>query len=407
MFQRDAFLEKVHISNFLSFNDTELPLKPLTVLVGPNASGKSNVLEVLHLLNRSMVHGQFPDILAAPDPSENVPIRINFQFASKVKETPAIYDLALESVTNDVVVDAESSITGDEYLPMQIVEEGLMVNDVKVIATMNGQFILRDEDGKNETTYKPDTLALKAAGDYGFKPITSALAEFIKGWQFQDFEPKLGRGHLPRPMYKMDRFPSSGDFRNRENLSSLSSLLLDWYDNDSARFNEVNQSLEAATDFKIGTRSFQGIRELCILEGDDKARTFETASDGTLRLITYYVILNNPQPPPLIAIEEPEQNLHPGALANIADFLEQLAERSQVIITTHSSQLLDAFDPEKLSDSLGILLLRNPLGRGTEVINLEDIRGKREALDGWITDFGIGSAIFHSQLLPGPVEESE
>ena len=73
-------------------------------------------------------------------------------------------------------------------------------------------------------------------------------------------------------------------------------------------------------------------------------------------------------PPPLIAIEEPEQNLHPGALADIADFLEQLAERTQVIITTHSSQLLDAFDPEKLSDSLGILLLRNPLGRGTEVI---------------------------------------
>ena len=113
------------------------------------------------------------------------------------------------------------------------------------------------------------------------------------------------------------------------------------------------------------------------------------------------------EPPPLIAVEEPEQSLHPGALNAIADLLEQLAECTQVIITTHSSQLLDAFDPERLSDSLGVLLLRNPQGRGTEVTNLEDIRGKREALDGWITDFGIGSAIFHSQLLPGPVEESE
>ena len=105
-----------------------------------------------------------------------------------------------------------------------------------------------------ETTYKPTTLALKAAGDYGFKPITSALAEFIKGWQFHDFKPKLERGHLPTPMYKMDQFPYSDDFRESgDNLSSLSSLLLDWYDNDSARFNKVNQSFEAATEFKIGT----------------------------------------------------------------------------------------------------------------------------------------------------------
>ena len=90
----------------------------------------------------------------------------------------------------------------------------------------------------------------------------------------------------------------------------------------------------------------------------------------------------------------------------VADFLERLAIGSQVIITTHSSQLLDTFDPENLPDSLEVLLLRNPQGRGTEVTNLEDIRGNRPALDGWITDFGIGSAIFHSALLPKSMEES-
>ena len=207
--------------------------------------------------------------------------------------------------------------------------------------------------------------------------------------------------------YTFGRFPSSRDFLARDRFTSLSSQLLRWHDNDSPRFDKVSQSLEAATDFKIKTRQLQGVRELCLLEGPDKLRPLETASDGTLRLITYFIMLNDPDLPPLIAIEEPEQNLHPGALTHIADFLEQLAERTQVIVTTHSSQLLDAFDPVRLSDSLGILLLRNPQGRGTEVTNLEDIRGKREALDGWIADFGIGSAIFHSQLLPGPVEESE
>ena len=411
MFQRDAFLEKVHISNFLSFNDVELPLKPLTVLVGPNASGKSNVLEVLHLLNWSMVYGQLPDITAAPDPSEDHPLRTTFQFKSRVKQIPVVYDLALESVANDASVDGESSISVRDRLPMRIVEEGLLVNDVEVISTLDGQFMLRDENGENETSYKPSTLALTAAGDYGIKPITSALAEFIKGWKFHDFDPKMARDQFPRPpaatarRYIVGQFPNSPDIDFRDRFSPLSSLLLNWHDNYLARFNKVNQSLEATSDFKIGTQPIPGGHEICLLEGDHKVRRFETASDGTLRLITYFIMLNDPNLPPLIAIEEPEQNLHPGALNTVADLLEQLAERTQVIVTTHSSQLLDAFDPESLSKKLGILLLRNPHGRGTEVINLEDIRGNRPALDGWITDFGMGSAIFDSELLQDLMEE--
>ncbi len=129
------------------------------------------------------------------------------------------------------------------------------------------------------------------------------------------------------------------------------------------------------------------------------------ASDGTLRLVAYYILLNQPELPPLIAIEEPERNLHPGALAEIADVLERIAEQSQVIITTHSSQLLGAFKSERLSDSLGVLLLCNRPGIGTEVFNLEDILHDREALEGWIADFGIGSGIFDSELLQDLMEE--
>ena len=182
-------------------------------------------------------------------------------------------------------------------------------------------------------------------------------------------------------------------------------ILWDWYENSPEDFRYVNEALAAATNINIDYRKIDGGSQLCLLEGYKDPLPLTGASDGTLHLLAYNTLLNQSELPPLITIEEPERSLHPGALKEIAYILEQLAERTQVIITTHSSQLLDTFNSENLSDSLGVLLLRNRPGLGTEVLNIEDIRDKREALAGWIADFGIGSAVFDSELLQDLLEE--
>ena len=370
-----AFLEKVHIKNFLSLRDVELPLKPLTVLVGPNASGKSNILRALNLLNKMMIAENLPSVkfiqatLWAGEASH-----ITFKLQTKIEETRAVYKLALKA-------EADNPFIAEE----------LSVNTVEVISIQSGGGVVRDEDGKNRTKYKSNKLALKSAGDYGDKPITSALTEFIKGWGFYDFRPDLIRQDF-------EKFPF-------DDGSRFSALLSHWHENDQERFRNVSESLEASTNIRIDQCAIDGGNQLCLLERYKKPIPLKRASDGTLRLVVYYILLNMPELLPLIAIEEPERNLHPGALTDITNVLEQIAERTQVIITTHSSQLLDAFNPKNLSDSLGVLLLRNRPGHGTEVINLEDIRPDREALDGWITDFGIGSAIFDSELLQDLMEE--
>ena len=283
-----------------------------------------------------------------------------------------------------------------------------MINDVNVISIQDGQGKVKDEDGKSMTSYKSNKLALKSAGDYGNKPITSALTEFIKGWEFYDFRPEYMRRHLEGFPFIIENV-RSGELHESPKLdddgSTLSVLLSYWYENARERFHRVSESLAASTNIRIDQRTIDGDHFLCLSEGYEKPIPLKRASDGTLRLVAYYILLNEPELPPFIAIEEPERNLHPGALTDITNVLEQISERSQVIITTHSSQLLDAFNPENLSDSLGVLLLRNVPGRGTEVINLEDIRSDRAALKGWITDFGIGSAIFDSGLLQDLMEE--
>ncbi|MDE0298747.1 MAG: AAA family ATPase [Candidatus Poribacteria bacterium] len=151
MADASAFLEKVHIRNYLSLQDVELPLKPLTVLVGPNASGKSNVLKALRLLKTMMTREELPsdefvrDSLWAGEASQ-----ITFQLRAEVKEIQAVYGLDLKAETDNLNVT-----------------EGLSVDGVEVISIQSGEGVVTDEDGKNGTNYKSKKLALKSAGDYG------------------------------------------------------------------------------------------------------------------------------------------------------------------------------------------------------------------------------------------------
>lgn len=393
MSEQKAFLEKVHIKNFLSLRDVELPLKPLTVLVGPNASGKSNILNALRLLNTVITAEELPPVEFIQDRLwAGEANQITFQLQAKVEETPTLYKLKLKAEINN-----------------PFVAEELLVKSVKVISIHDGQGQVKDENGENLTSYKSNKLALKSAGDYGYKPNTSILTEFIKGWEFYDFRPEYMRRYSGGFPFIIEN-TSLKELRESPKLdddgSTLSALLSYWHENTPERFQSVSESLAASTNIRIAQNEIDGDNQLCLLEGYEQPIPLKRASDGTLRLVAYYVLLNEPVLPPLIAIEEPERNLHPGALADIANVIEQISEHSQVIITTHSSQLLDAFNSDNLSNSLGVLLLRNVPGLGTEVINLENIRGDQTALDGWITDFGIGSAIFDSELLPDCAEES-
>ena len=402
MSEAKAFLEKVHLKNYLSLRDVTLPLKPLTVIVGPTASGKSNVLESLNLLNWMIVDKPSPSGSIRGFFWEGEANRITFQSQTNVPDIPTEFGLVLKVEHVPTEYDLAFRAGADQ----PFVAEALSVNGVKVISIQHGQGIVQDEDGTNQTKYRSNQPALASAGDYGDKPITSGLAKFIENWKFYDFQTDSMRPYFEGPkqmqldkLNELHQIPGIGD-----NGSTLSALLSYWHENDRERFDRVSESLATSTNLRIDRCAIDGRTPLCLVERDKKPIPLIRASNGTVQLIAYYTLLNQSELPPLIAIEEPERNLHPGALTGIANVLDRLSERTQVIITTHSSQLLDAFNPQNLSDSLGVLLLRNRPGHGTEVINLQDIRGDRAALDGWIADFGIGSAIFESELLQDLME---
>ena len=94
MSESKAFLEKVHIKNFLSLRNVTLPFKPLTVLVGPNASGKSNILRALSLFIEMINFEKLPRTEILQDSiwvggANN----LTFQLYTRLEETPTVYEL--------------------------------------------------------------------------------------------------------------------------------------------------------------------------------------------------------------------------------------------------------------------------------------------------------------------------
>jgi len=115
-------------------------------------------------------------------------------------------------------------------------------------------------------------------------------------------------------------------------------------------------------------------------------------SDGTIRFLMLLAILANPTPGDLIAIDEPEVGLHPSMLPIVAEHAAAAAERTQVILTTHSTQLLDAFTDTPPTTTIA------QWKDGETVLAIVD----HEELARWLQTYSLG-ALFRTGELEGMV----
>jgi predicted ATPase len=182
--------------------------------------------------------------------------------------------------------------------------------------------------------------------------------------------------------------------------SEVEDVLQYWHRRDKNNFDKVSQELYECLKIKL---KLDDVAEplIKVIEEDGKKIALSNMSDGTLRLIAYFIMLYQSDVPTLIGIEEPERNFHPGILQDIADLIKRLSKRTQVIFTTHSSQLLDCFSTEEISSDISVILLNQKGEIGTQACLLDKLAENRDDLSDWMNDFGIGSAIYHSHLIEG------
>jgi len=385
-------LVSANIKNFRSLGDLTLNFKDLTILVGCNSSGKSNSLQALSILSILLKVG-------SPPPAE---------FMQRFLRFGGNEDITFSITVKEAKKTAEYTVSLSlEEGKIYYSREQLLIGRYKVIDIENGVGKVRDENGKNAQNYqsKAGNLALKSAGDFGDRPFTAKLAEFIINWDFYDLDPELMRGS---PMFVI------GDniVINRENIPSLGStgreiqdVLQYWAENDLDKFQLVSQELNDCMGISLKLVDAEGEKIIKVLEKDNLEIPLSNMSDGTLRIMAYYVLLYQDKLPTLIGIEEPERNLHPGLLREVASVVKKLSQKTQVIITTHSSQLLDCFTCAEINSDVSVLLLSKTDDVGTKAFPIDELGKSRDDLSEWMRDFGVGSAIYHSHLLQGILEQ--
>ncbi|MFP4173844.1 MAG: AAA family ATPase [Candidatus Hydrogenedentota bacterium] len=344
-------LQSIQMRNFLSYGPQSepIPLESLNVLIGPNGSGKSNLLEGIALMQSAPGQLNTPiregggvhdwlwkgvektpvaslevTVASLPPSMQEMPLRYRFDFT----ETGKRFEIVDERIEN-----AKPYPDHDEPYFYYRYENGHPVLNVK---DATGQEMrprnLRRED------VDPEKSILAQRRDPDAYPEITGLAETLASIRiYRDWS--LGR-------YTPPRLPQPADLPNQwleENARNLGLVLnrLKRHARTKHQMLEMFKAVYAeAQDFDV---MIEGGTVQIFVQEDRFNVPATRLSDGTLRYLCLLAILYDPAPPPLVCIDEPELGLHPDLINHVADALRFASERTQIVVTTHSTALVDAF----------------------------------------------------------------
>jgi predicted ATPase len=380
-----TFLKRVRIKNYRSIGACDLALGPLTFLVGPNGSGKSNFLDALRFaadsLRDSLDHairerGGIGEVRRrSTGHPNNFSMRLDFAFES----VDGHYSFHVGSKPSGgyEVLNEECAVSGARAA-FYHVRKGLVVR----YAGLDG----------TPPPASSDRLYLPLASGW---PVLRPVYEGFSRMGFYNLNPDRIRDL---------QSPDAAELLRRDG-SNLASILGALARKAAGRKDRIEQYLSKVVpgvekvDVKaMGSKETIEFRQK--VAGADHPWRFDAASmsDGTLRalgvLVSLFQFSNGDGPPVrLVGIEEPETALHPAAAGLLLDALLEASEGVQVIVTSHSPDLLDS---KELSTE-SILAVVGTAGQ-TEIAQV-DQTGRDALKEGLYTP---GELLRLDQLLPDP-----
>ncbi|MGQ0678940.1 MAG: AAA family ATPase [Actinomycetota bacterium] len=332
-----ARLVRLTVSNYRSIgNDVSIDLEPLTVLVGVNGSGKSNLLDAARFVAHALSDGLESAIEARHG------IRAVMRDAARIRR-PMSIRLDLEHPSWTASYQFEIARSGQEDYSVH--REHLVLTDSE--SQQTGQ-LTKDSGGNVSTTWaglqapvqdRRNLALLAVGGDARLAPVVAALRAIET---YALFAEELRK---PQPPSQRSHLSKFGD--------NWPSIVRRVVRQDAVR--DLRLALEKVTGDIVDLRASRPVAGLNAVEFEhlwtaDTTKWFPASreSDGTLRVAGILTALIQQPPLTLIGIEEPEQTVHAGVLSVLADFFRETSAESTLVITTHSPDLLDLVPVEAI-----------------------------------------------------------
>ncbi|WP_434684104.1 AAA family ATPase [Pseudanabaena minima] len=367
-------IEYLRVKNYRALYDLELKnITPLTVFLGPNGSGKSTIFDVFAFLAECFSEsglrraidkwGRFKE-LRTRDSEE--PIVIELKYREQIDSPLITYHLAISEQNKSPYIAEEwlQWRRGQRGAPFKFLD--FKDGEGRVIS---GDTPDEDDERINEQLDSSQRIAVNTLGQFAKHPRVSALRRFITGWYLSYISADNTRG-VPEAG-PQERLSLTGD-----NLPNVIQYLKEQHPD---RLNNILTKLSSRIPRleKVDADLMPDGRLLLQIKDAPFAEPIlsKFASDGTLKMLAYLIVLYDPDPAQLIGIEEPENHLHPSLLLELAEECRAASDSSQLMVTTHSPFFVDALKPEELW-----VLYRNEKGF-TQAKRTADMQGVKEFIE--------------------------
>lgn len=365
-------IESLHVENYRALRKVEINhLTPMTVLLGPNGSGKSTVFDVFNFLSECFQFGlrhawdRRGRAKELKTRGAHGPIVFDLKYREQLGAPLITYHLAIDEGQRgpEVIEEWLQWRRGTNGKPFRFLEFRRGIG-----RAVSGEQPDDEALRKDTSLRSPDLIAVNTLGQLTEHPRVAALREFITDWYVSYLSIDQARN-------QPEAGPQERLSKGGENLANVIQYLKEQHeDRLQAIFTVLRQRIPRLE--RVDAEPMPDGRLLLQIKDApfEQPVLSKFASDGTLKMLTYLVVLHDPSPPHFIGIEEPENFLHPRLLPELAEECRAAAEHSQLLITSHSPFLLNAMQPAEVR-----VLYRNEQGF-TQAVRASDIQGIPEMM---------------------------
>lgn len=342
-------IEKIRLKNFKVFQDVTIENIPaFCVIVGANGAGKTTLFDVFGFLKDCLTYnvtralqarGGFQEVVSRGHENESIELEIQYRLPLTGKERLVTYlvEIGLHNKRPAVVREVLRYKRGAYGSPYQFLKFAYGKGEA---VTNEEDFSKTDEELNREEQDlgAVDILAIKGLGQFQKFKAANALRQMIESWHVSDFHIDAARG-AKEAVGEYEHLSASGD--------NLQQVALNLFENHRDVYERILEAMRQRVPGvnQITTQdTVDGRLVLQFGNGIFKDPFIDRfVSDGTLKMFAYLVLLHDPSPHPFLCVEEPENQLYPRLLPELAEEFRTYSRKGgQVMVSTHSPDFLNA-----------------------------------------------------------------